>query len=149
MQTCEIYCRKSINKKITRQPRRRLSKKLDRAAKSAAGSANWKLENACAYLWLPLWVYVWLCVSPFPFCIHNLHAIQWRLKEGDWEGKRGTSPLPEHEPGFDNFLPLPGLFSVFVLLPLLITLFLRFTFYFYIDFIFIESFCSSLKFVFG
>lgn len=145
MQTCEIYCRKSINKKITRQPRRRLSKKLDRAAQSAAGSANWKLENACAYLWLPLWVCVFLLfLSAFTICMRYSGGCRKGI-----ERKRGTSPLPEHEPGFDNFLPLPGLFSVFVLLLLLITLFLRFTFYFYIDFIFIESFCSSLKFVFG
>lgn len=145
MQTCEIYCRKSINKKITRQARRRLPKKLDRAAESAAGSANWKLENACAYLWLPLWV----CVCVFLLFL-SAFTICMRYSGGCRQGVKGSGgqSLPEHEPGFDNFLPPPGLFSAFLLL-LLITLFLRFTFYFYIDFIFIESFCSSLKFVFG
>lgn len=80
-----------------------------------------------------------LFLSAFTICMR----FAWgnRAQEGE------DQSLPEHEPGFDNFLPLPRPLPDH--LHLLITLFLRFTFYFYIDFIFIESFCSSLKFVFG
>lgn len=137
MQTCEIYCRKSINKKITSRAKTTGSSFEIRLG-IGIGIVT-QLWNACAYLWRSLCVPFAGSLLAFTICMRTQDSnYRDRERERETECERETRVC--------SYLSTN---SVLIIFCLFIILFRLFTFYFiFISILFYWNLFSSLKFRF-